>query len=213
MEIDENNGAVYLSLSGYYDEVGDSVKALEALKVAFASEQISYEPKIQILLQYMMKASTDSTKTESVLELSNIVLEHHSEREDIHFYYGNFLLSLGSIDEGKSHLKQVVNINPGNSEVWLQLIGIELQEANWDGIYQYGTTAIENDPISPTLYYYTGLASHQLKQYSEAIELYNKGILYAENKPALLTQLHSNLADVYYQTDKKELAFAAFEKA
>lgn len=213
LELDPDNGPVHLSLSGYYDQTGDSVKSIKELKLAFASEEIGYEPKMQILVQYMMKASSDSSKNESVLELSNILLEHHSEREDLHYYYGNFLLALGNITEAKAQLLQVVKINPANSDVWLQLISIELENNNWDAIYGYGLEALKNDPISPMLYYYTGLAVHQKKAYKKAIEYYNKGVLYAENKPALLTQIYSNLADVYYQTDNKDMAFECFEKA
>lgn len=213
LEIDADNGPLHLSLSGYYEAKGDSVKSLQELKKAFLSDQISFQPKLRILLQFMMQVSEDTSNVETVLDLSNILLELYPEEEGIHYYYGNFLLNIGNYDEAKRELLEVLKVDPSKSDVWLQVISIDFQEGNFDSIYKLGTQALVHDPISPVLYYYTGLAAHQINIYDKAIELYEKGLLYADSKPSLQVQFYSNLADVYYQNGNKIKSYSYFDKA
>lgn len=213
LELDSTNGPLHLSLSGYYDALGDSVQSLIELKKAFVSNQINFEPKMRILLQYMMGYSKDTTLVETILDLSNVLLENYPEEEGIHYYYGNFLLSIGNFDEAKRELLEVLKIDPTKSDIWLQVISIDFQEGNFDSVYKLGTQALIHDPISPVLYYYTGLAAHQINLYNTAIDLYEKGLLYADSKPGLKVQFYSNLADVYYQLNNKKASYLNFDKA
>ena len=213
-DIDENNGFLQMSLAAYYDEIGDSVQSQVALKQAFLSQEISYEQKMQILVQNMMQVAQGQGDKAEVEELVQVLKETHPEEANTYFFYANFLMEDSTQTATVvDNLKKVVELDASNEEAWMQLVQLAFQEEDFELALRYTGDAELGGVQSSRLYFYRGIAAHQLKNLEIAKMAYEKGIQLTTDNDALKAQLLGSLGDVYYELEEASKAFSTYEEA
>lgn len=211
--LDSDYGPVHMSLAGYYDLLDEPEASQKELLIAFESNSIPFESKLRILVQYMMQTTKDSTKVENLQELVNIMLINHPDEPDLHYYYGNYLMSQQQTDEALEQFIQVVEIDPSRYETWLQIIGFYFTDENWDKAIETADKAISAQNDIPQAYLYKGIAAFQKEDFSLALNAFLKGAIFATSDDDLRGQFYSNIGDTYYRLGNKENAFEHYEKA
>ncbi|MFB6318518.1 tetratricopeptide repeat protein [Saccharicrinis sp. FJH54] len=212
--INPDYGPVHMSLAGYYDILNEPEKSQQELVKAFESTSIPFENKLRILVQYMMQTTKDSTKTENLVSLVNIMLDKHPNEPDLHYYYGNFLLSQNQKEDALEQFKQVVELDPSRYETWLQIAGFYLDDQDWKKVIETADHAIDAQPAMPQAYLYKGIGAFQDEDYKTALNAFLKGAVYspADNKD-MKGQFYSNIGDTYYKLGESKDAFEYYDKA
>ena len=214
LAINPDYGPVHMSLAGYYDILSEPEKSQQELVKAFESTSIPFENKLRILVQYMMQTTKDSTKTENLVSLVNIMLDKHPNEPDLHYYYGNFLLSQSQKEDALEQFKQVVELDPSRYETWLQIAGFYLDDQDWKKVIEIADHAIDAQPGMPQAYLYKGIGAFQDEDYKIALNAFLKGAVYCpENNKELKGQFYSNIGDTYYKLGESKNAFENYDKA
>ncbi len=212
--LDEDNGFLHMSLSVYYEQIGDSISSQKELEMAFTSKEIAYEQKMQILLQYMMMATQGKASKKAVDGLTTVLKVNYPEESNTYFFYANFLLEDTSKTElVVENLNKVVELDVANEDAWMLLIQLAFQEEDFSKVLRLTGDAELGGMHSPRLYFYRGIAAHQLKEIELAQLAYEAGVKLAEDEDPLKAQLLGSLGDVYYELQNSEKAFATYEAA
>lgn len=212
--INPEYGQVHMSLAGYYDLLDKPDKSQQELVKAFESTTIPFENKLRILVQYMMQTTKDSTKTEHLESLVNVMLNRHPNEPDLHYYYGNYLMSQSQADEALEQFKQVVELDPSRYETWLQIAGFYFDDQEWKKVVEVTNKAIDAQPAAPQAYLYKGIAAFQDEDYKLALNAFLKGAVYTpDQNKELKGQFYQNIGDAYYRLGERDNAFEYYDKA
>ncbi len=211
---DPQNAYVYVSLSDYYKSVNNPELAMSAIMNALKSEQLDVETKVEVLGQFVDKIMQDTTKLDQAESLFKLLVERYPMEEQVHGYYALFLQFRNRNQEATSELETMLNINPKNEQTWLRLIQINTLEKDYNNLLTLTSRAAESLPNVPIWYFYKGIAQYQLNDYVGALTSYQNALpLLTKEQMALKSDLHAQIADVYYKLEKKEDAFANYEIA
>jgi tetratricopeptide (TPR) repeat protein len=212
--LDSDNGFLFMSLSSYYDQRGDSIKSHEKLLQAFDNSDIAYQSKIQILVSYMMAAAKEKTLEKNVEELTSSLKSVYPEEANTYFFYANYLIDDTSKREiVVENLEKVIKIEQTNEEAWTQLIRLAFQEEDFEKVIGYTTDALLADVKTTSKYFYRGIAAQQLKEVELAEVAFRKGVEIASDKDPIKPQLLGSLGDVYYALNAPAKAFEYYKKS
>ena len=211
---DPLNAFVYVSLSEYYNSVNKPEKALESIVSALKSEQLDVDTKVQVLGQYVEKLLKDSTKLVETESLFKLLVDRYPLEEQVHGYYAVFIQYQKRNAEAISELETMININQKNDQTWMRLIQFYIGDKNYKQILTITSRAIENLPKLPVWYFYRGIAQFQLADYKNALETYQTGLpLIPAEQAALKSDFYAQIADSYFKLEKKDSAFANYERS
>src|SRR5690606_16386759 len=113
----------------------------------------------------------------------------------------------------QAYLK-ALDINQYIENIWQQLLQVELQMARYNDVKLHGEEALKLFPNHPLLLFFTGHGFLGNRDYKQA-RTYLESALNAANQEhtPLLTQLYSNLGDVYNALDMHAESDVAYEEA
>lgn len=212
--LDATNGYLHMSLSSFYSEQGNESKSLEELQKAFVSEEIVYEQKMQILVQYMMMATKDDIYTPAVEDLSSTLKEMYPDEANTYFFYANFIIQdTTRTDIVVENLTKSVSLDPTNEDAWMQLIQVALGNQDFQLVIDYTNDAELGGVTTPHVYFYRGIAAQQLNDYEGAKTAFELGVEVSTDDNVLKPQLLGSLGDVSYELKDSQQAFAYYESA
>ncbi len=200
-----------LSLYDYYKKRGENSKAIESLKKAFASTDLDIDTKMKILLSYY--STTDSELKKEALELNKILIKAHPKDAKAYTIYADFLYQDKKLEGAKENYLKAISFDNSKLPIWNQLVFIESELQDTEGLLRDSKAAIELFPNQPLFYFFYGVTNLQKKNYEEAIEYLTLGKDYAIGNPPLLTQFYANLGDAYNGVKQYEESDIAYEKA
>jgi tetratricopeptide (TPR) repeat protein len=208
---DPQNPYANLSLYDYYKSKGENEKASESLKKAFASSDLDIDTKMKILLSYY--STTDSELKKEALELNKILISAHPKEAKAYTIYGDFLYQDKKLESAKENYLKAIELDNSKLPIWNQLIFIESELQDTEGLLRDSKAAIELFPNQPLFYFFYGATNLQKKNYEEAVEYLALGKDYAIGNPPLLTQFHANLGDAYNGLKQYKKSDNAYEEA
>jgi tetratricopeptide (TPR) repeat protein len=212
--IDNDNGYLHLSLSNYFLFAEDNVQSQEEMKLAFASPDVVYEQKMQILLRVMMTAAQDTSFTPIVEELTELLKDTHPDEASTYFFYANlFIEDTTKRDIVIENLEQVVTLDPSNEEAWMQLIRLSFDIKDFEQVIAYTDDALLSELKTSYIYFYRGIAAQQQKDYTTAQEAFANGVEVTPDDNGLKPQLLGSLGDIYYELKDAPKAFENYEAA
>ncbi len=200
-----------LSLYDYYKTKGDNNKASEALKKVFASSELDIDTKMKILLSYY--SATDSEVKKEALELNKILIKAHPKDAKSYTIYADFLYQDKKLESAKKNYLKALEFDNSKLPIWNQLIFIESELVDLDGLLRDSKAAIELFPNQPLFYFFYGTTNLQKKNYEEAVEYLTLGKDYALGNPPLLAQFYANLGDAHNSLKEFEKSDSSYESA
>ncbi len=212
--MDKENGYLHLSLSSYYENLNEKEKALSELKTAFKSQEVPYQQKMQILLQYMMSATEDSTLNPTIDELTDVVKKQYPEESNTYYFYANFLLDDSTrTSDAVDNLEKTVKLDPSNEEAWKQLVQIAFSDMDSKKVLEYSQEAQMGGIKNPLILLYGGISAHQLKKLDIAKSSLQDAIDITPDNNSLKPHLLGSMGDVYYDLGNSKQAFECYEAA
>jgi len=210
-ELDPENGFVHFSLANYYLENGKVDKSFEETRQGFQSESVDLQTKLQL---YLMLTSARSTLTnDQQTELIQILLEKHPDEALVHTVYAENLLKNNKLAEAREELLKALAIEKNDYMVWERVMFIDNDLQDWDALYAHTAEIIDLFPNQPQGYFFRAIASVQLEEYEETIDIVDEGLDYVVQNPQLEANFMMLKGEALHKQNKKEEAYKLFDEA
>jgi tetratricopeptide (TPR) repeat protein len=113
----------------------------------------------------------------------------------------------------KENYLKALALDNSKLPIWSQLIFIESELQDIEGLLRDSKAAIELFPNQPLFYYFYAATNLQNKNFEEAVVYLTLGKDYVVANPPLLTQFYSSLGDAHNGLKSYEKSDAAYENA
>lgn len=208
-----NNGRVHLTLADYYRENGDNESSFEELKLAFKSTRLSIDTKVKILVSYYQLLAINKEIKEQAYVLSELMISAHPDDIKARAVYADILYTDNKFQEAKEQYLLVLEKDKNKSQVWSQVLFIQAEQSDFEGMLVTSDEALEYFPMDPLFYYFNGVSNKWFKKNENAIKSLEIGVEFIVDNKNLLLEFYSSLADVYHLTKQHKLSDSYYEKA
>jgi len=208
-----NNGRVHLTLADYYRENGDNESSFEELKLAFKSSKLNIDTKVRILVSYYQLLAINKEIKEQAYVLSDLMIKAHPQDLKARAVYADILYTDNKFQEAKEQYLLVLEKDKDKSQVWSQVLFIQAEQSDFEGMLSTSDEALEYFPVDPLFYYFNGVSNKWFKNNEIAISSLEMGVEFIVDNENLLLEFYSSLADVYHATKQHKLSDEYYEKA
>lgn len=213
-QIDPENPYYTVSMSNYYEHIGNKEAAETQIRNALLNDKLDVETKVAILARYIQRLQQGKNGTESANTLFKTLLEQHPEETELKLMYASLLASQNKTDEALFQYQVVTEMEPENSAAWMQLLNLLMKADRMEEVLKVSEKCQELFPDAPEYYFFKGIAYFQMNKYQESLDTYYAGlkVIPVENKP-LRSDFYGQIGDIYFQIKKPEEAFKAYDEA
>lgn len=212
LEIDPENGFVHFSLASYYIEEGNFMQAFEHIKLAFKSEELDADTKIQYyMMQTSQPGSSDWTDGQ-IDELLDILHEQYPDDNRMYAIYADHLVRQNKLKEARGYLKKYLDTDKSGFEIWWQYLLISNDLQDWQALYDDSAEAIELFPTQSALYALNAVAALQLEKFEDALKVIEEGEPYVGENSSLKVQFAVYKAEANYNLNKVDEALKAYDE-
>ncbi len=212
LEIDPTNGFVHFSLASFYVEDGDFNKAFDHVKLAFESDELDADTKIQYYMMQTSQPGASDWTDGQIDELLDILHEKYPDDNRMFAIYADHLVRQNKIEEARDYLKKYLETDKSSFEIWWQYLLISNDLQDWQTLYDTSTEAIELFPNQSPLYALNAVAALQLEKYPEALKVIEEGETYAGENTNLKVQFAVYKAEANYKMNKVDEALKAYDE-
>lgn len=213
LEVDSSNGLLHLSLSEYYRLTNDYDKSFSEMKKAFASQDVSIDTKVRMLVAMITYINASSELKEQIYTLIQILLENHPDEPQSHAFYADFLINEREYEQARNELRIVLQSEKKQYMIWEQLLILNSQLNDYVSLLEESEKALEYFPNQPVVYYFKGLALYSLKRDSDAVPVLTQGADMVINNDPLRLQFYNVLAESCNRMKEYSCSDANMEKA
>ncbi|MDR2906890.1 MAG: tetratricopeptide repeat protein [Bacteroidales bacterium] len=209
LALDPENAYIHLSLADYYKAQNDTAKVFEELALAFQNPQLDIDAKITLLLPLYRLSS----QKENTYKLLDAVLSAHPADAKALSIYADFLQRDDRYAEARNKYREVIQQNVSKYLIWEALLFCDLNLMDTASLLNDAQQALEQFPEQPLVYYMLGIAYNLKADYDMAMQYLEQAIPLAQTNRRLLTQLYSDLGDIYHQLKNPEKSDLNYRKA
>ncbi|HNW88533.1 MAG TPA: tetratricopeptide repeat protein [Bacteroidales bacterium] len=213
LKINPSDPYAHLALADYYRIQNNSEKAIDELKIAFASEDLDIDSKVKILLSLLNNPSQNKEYMPSLPELARIVTVSSPDEPKAFSVYGDILYQGKDLASARDAFRRVTELDSSKYVVWQQLLQINRALEDFDALSVESKKAMELFPEQPEPYLFYGTSKMRAGEYEQAITVLNNGKNFVVDDDKTLMKFLTALADSYYKMKKYDLCFEAFEKS
>jgi tetratricopeptide (TPR) repeat protein len=215
-KIDPANGYLLVSRSDYFNRIGNIAASNELLQTAVVSEALDVDTKIKLLTEYL-KTVLQKKDSAALAETDNLfarVLAQHPQAGEFHALYAELLVTTGRIEDAREQQGYAVALSPNDKNLWLQLIGINMQLNDYPAVVTTAEKALTYLPDVPEFYLYRGVGYALQDDNQKALDAYLAGIKAIDPKNvSILSDLWGQAGDIYHQMGENDKAYAAYDEA
>ena len=211
--LEPNNGRVHLTLADYYRKKGDNIQSYNQLKLAFKSTKLSVDTKIRILVSYYQLIQLNSEMRSQAYELAEILTNLYPKDISVRGVYADILYTDNKFEEAKKQYLLVLEQDKNNSQIWLQVLFIQAEGSDFEGMLKTSSEALDYFPANPLIYYFNGVSNKWQKKIDKAIISFETGIDFVVDNDKLLLEFYSSLGDSYHSIGQHDMSDKYYEKA
>lgn len=231
--LNPQNGAVKISLAGYYIEEGDSVAYDQKIYEALMTEDYDLEDKLAILGTYLKTLLEDKGDLVRGNTLFNQLMQQYPHEPQVLDLAARFSGATGDFDKAVQNISYAVDLEPDNEIYWTQLIRYNLAANHPEESIKAYKRAIKHiEPIEDMTMAY-GSALIEMKDFDGAekafrglIDKFNPELPLSDsitdnsyrqklNYESLLrlSTYYNMLGDMYYMAGNTVKAFRAYDNS
>lgn len=207
-----NQAVAEMELAKLYRQTNEIDLALKYFEKAFSSEEITLEDKLNNFVALIQKFSKDENISK-LKKLGDNILNVHSNDANAYAANGDLYFALNEKDSAQYFYEKAVKINGNNLQLWQNLLSLEMENKNYRNVVEYADEAISYFPNQPVLYLYSGSAHFSLKDFKNAIMMWEQGKSIVYGNDRMKSSFAAQLADAYHADKQYEKAFATYEEA
>ena len=210
---DPEEPAAKLILADWFRQQGYSSKADSMLFLAFNSDRLASNDKINIITEYAQSGTDNATKV-LCLKLGALTAKYHPNDAAALSIYADMLIINEQYRAAQENYIKSLKLDGNHFSIWQQVLSIDLQEKMVDSLIKHSNDALTFYPTQPIFYYYLGLGYEQAKKYKDAINKLQKAQTMLEGgDKKLRVQVSSLLGDIYYSLKDYKNSDLNFEDA
>ena len=219
LALDPTNSMLRIALAEHYYGTGKMDEAYHQLGEAFLDPDLDIDAKMQVLIGFYEMTNSAGAGTERAdlvqraYDLIGSLEIAHPESGKPHTIHGDFLLRDGKFEEAREQFRKALKWEKDEFPIHLQLLQLDLQLNDHNGLVKDADEAISLFPTVPELHLYKGIGQSQQEQYDDAIETLIMGRdLVVDNVP-LQAQFWSSLGDTYNAAGDQTKSDQAYREA
>lgn len=210
------NQALHLALMDYALGAGNDSLYMKSLNTLLFSTNTAPYVRLQVMKNFLQAYADKPDSDARIRRVFDCLLADPNSDANIWMLYSAYLI-LRKDDQGKIArvLEHVLEMEPDNKMALEGLMKLYIGQQNYAGLVTLCTRGIQYYPDMMVLYYYKGLSLYQLDRKDEAVGVFEKAVAQTqtETDKTLLSDIFSILGDLYYQSDRRELAYAAYDSS
>ncbi len=212
LKAEPDNGFVHFYLADYYLSKKRTEEADAHIRSALTSDKVEGGYKVQYILRLILNADTVSMPESRLDDYMALLMEKYSDDLSIRALHSDFLKKDGKLEESKKELEYILSKEKNNYLIWEELLLLcnELQDTA--GMYAFSLEAMTYFPDQPLPYALAGLKFMMDDDFERALPFFEKGVVLADENPALKAQFYSYLGDCHYRSGRVEKAFGMFDE-
>ena len=207
-----NDGLSHIGLSDCYRAKGQYTESIDHIKLAFLSTDLPSDFKFNVLVTLLQNVESNPQLKQDTYILSQSLYKQYPSNTDIVTIYANFKLQNNQLDTARVLLIDVIEVRKDKYAIWEQLVLLDNEFSDWNGMFSHSTEALKYFPNQSFLYFFQGFSAFQLKDFNSAINSFSFGLKLVTSKDPLKFDFMSYLAESYYQSGQKEVAYISFDK-
>jgi tetratricopeptide (TPR) repeat protein len=176
IKLDPEDGKVHLALSTLYLSIDNVDLAYQEELIAFNNPKLSIDHKISSLLRYLKKPNWGKKEESHIVDLLNTVTKVHPEEAKGHAVYGDYLIRKNRNPEALKRYQRALSLDSTQYMIWEQCVLIYNEDKNHEKVQEYCETALSLFPQHSALYFFGALASYELGDYQQSVEMCEMGI-------------------------------------
>ena len=213
-KIDSQSPYYIISIANYYEKINDTEAATKEIESALKNQLLDINTKISILGRYIRNLLSNKKEIESVNSLFITLMGQHSQEKELNLMYGQFLISQEKWEEARFQFQLVTEADPENLHAWRLLLEIAVKEENTNEVINICNSALAIFPDNTEFYFYKGNTHYQMKDYPEALAVFQKGIQFIPKEDKQLFSIfYGQIGDLHYHLNNKAEAYKAYDKA
>ncbi len=213
LEHDPDSYMARLLLADYYHQEDQPDEAFKQIKEAFYTTGFEIDGKGRILYSYMRWGEEEPVYLEQALTLSEILLETHPDNPESYLIHGDLLNQYGKKEAARDIYLVGVGMDPSSLPVWQQILSLDLQLGDYEGMLEHSDMALEYFFEQPILFLFNGLANMQLEDYEAAASALEYGLAMTVADEELQQDFLTMLGDTHYYLDAHEASDRYYERA
>ncbi|WP_177181167.1 tetratricopeptide repeat protein [Parapedobacter koreensis] len=208
-----NEPLVLLSKSDTYLAMGKQRQAYDFLRQAFLSDKLDIDAKAGILYT-AINEHDHPIDAKYLTGLADLLAETYPREAKAHAVKGDIYVQLQQPEQGRQAYLDALDKNRYIEGVWQQLLQVELQMGRYDDVEAHGKEALQLFANHPLMLFFTGHGFLGNKNYQEARAYLEAALNNAdETHTPLLTQVYSNLGDIYNALSMHAESDVAYQEA
>lgn len=212
LDVNPADPYIRITLADYYRQKGEIDIAIENLQHGYANPNLDLETKIQVLMGlFELKDIPEEKIRTASLKLAETLAGVHPEKPESHAIYADMLYRDSLYTEAAHEYNEVIKIDSSRYIVWEQLLFSLNNRSQTKQITAVSKRAIKLFPKKPLLYLFNAIGNFMEDSIKMSIKSLEKGLLLVQNIK-LAEQFYMYLGDAYYQDEKSEKAFEAYDK-
>lgn len=212
-ELDSTNGSAILMRAQFFQEQGDSATFEEEALRAIKSPDLEFDAKAKFVINYINIHGEDSLSAARIDNMFENLLDAHSGEPEVYRLYAEYLAHIDKPLQAADQMSYVVSLDPSERNNWLFLAQAYVTAEE----YGKAADALESaSKLFPNELAFTraeaayrSLAG-DTDRAIEILEAYPDSTI---SDPDELSHFKSLLGDFYYQKQRRDDAFAAYEDA
>ncbi|MCF6239780.1 MAG: tetratricopeptide repeat protein [Bacteroidales bacterium] len=124
----------------------------------------------------------------------------------------NYLLHEKEFELAEQRIKQILNTNPDNFDLWIALMDIYASQKLFKLLQHSAQEALTYFPNQALIYFYSGYADFFLKNFKSSIASLNTGLDYIVDNEDIKLQFYQYLAEAYHAVDDSLNSDKYFDK-
>lgn len=215
-EREPTNINLHLAWLAYYNETKQEDKYTFLRDSLLFDKNCGNELRIALLKSYIEDAVMDSTKTSLVTHAFDSLLARPQESADILTLKAAYQMYNKESDEKIAQtMRQMLDVEPGNEFALSHLMQYYAPRRDYKALEDICRRGVNHHPEELLYTYYLGITLTQQDKTTDAMDILRQGLLTRpENaNPEVISDIFSAIGDLYYQSQKTEEAFAAYDSA
>lgn len=210
---DPNNPRALIALASYAKKNNDINTYWANLTKAFANPGYSIDEKVAYVYPYLQMMNTDTTKLEEGLHLTSLIIKAHPKDAKAYALRGDMFSQADMLDSAEASYKKALSLDDTRFSVWYQLMWIYSRKEDPTALLTLSNNVTTKFPKEFMGYYFKGVASFLLQQYSNAINSLNAALEIGNGEKKFLGDIYSLLGDSYHATGQHRQSDSSYEKA
>ncbi len=195
VQLNPNNKQVHLALYKFYLEDNKIQDAINSIKTALLSPDISADAKTKVLKDFVSFVSKNPEYESNLINITSLIETTKTAQnyEDLGQYY----LKTGDTIKALSNFRAALKQDSTNFNLIKNVLLLEVELQNYTTVIKETNVALELYPAQPILYLLNGLANVNLNNYQDAINNLEMGLDFLIENPKMEIDFYSELSKAF----------------